>query len=382
MPKWDLGWTIYVDYDNDGVLDAGEPSAVTAADGTYTISGIVPGTWRVKEVAQAGWTQSYPAGGYHEETFTSGAALTDNDFGNWRPASKSGMKFHDLDADGVKDAGEMGLAGWTIYVDYDNDGVLDAGEPSAVTAADGTYTISGIVPGTWRVKEVAQAGWTQSYPADPDYHEEIFTSGAALTNNDFGNWTTATKSGMKFEDMDADGVKDPEDTGLAGWTIYVDYDNDGVLDAGEPSAVTAADGTYTISGIVPGTWRVKEVAQAGGHRAIQLILTTAKKPSPAGFALTNNDFGNWTTATKSGMKFEDMDADGVKDPEDTDLRAGPSMWTMTMMKHWMPRTVRSGEGGAYHHRNQPWDLEGEGSGPKDGHRAIRTWLRRNLRKQR
>ena len=154
------GWTIYVDYDNDGVKAAGEPSAVTAADGSYTITGINPGTWRVKEVAQAGWTCSYPALGYHEETFTSGAVLTGNDFGNWQPATKSGMKFNDLDADGVKDAGEPGLAGWTIYVDYDNDGVKDAGEPSAVTAADGSYTITGVNQGTWRVKEVAQAGWT------------------------------------------------------------------------------------------------------------------------------------------------------------------------------------------------------------------------------
>jgi len=85
------------------------------------------------------------------------------------------MKFEDLDADGVKDAGEPGLSGWTIFVDYDDDGTLDAGEPSAVTAADGTYLITGINPGTWKVKEVAQAGWTCSYPS-PCYHQETFTS--------------------------------------------------------------------------------------------------------------------------------------------------------------------------------------------------------------
>ena len=46
------------------------------------------------------------------------------------------MKFEDLDADGAaREAGEPGLPGWTIYVDYDNDGVKDANEPSAVTGA-------------------------------------------------------------------------------------------------------------------------------------------------------------------------------------------------------------------------------------------------------
>ena len=38
------------------------------------------------------------------------------------------MKFHDLNADGVKDAGEPGLAGWTIYL-VGTDGTGNAGEP-------------------------------------------------------------------------------------------------------------------------------------------------------------------------------------------------------------------------------------------------------------
>ena len=37
-------------------------------------------------------------------------------------------------------AGEPGVGGVTIYVDYNDNAKLDSGEPSAVTAADGTYT--------------------------------------------------------------------------------------------------------------------------------------------------------------------------------------------------------------------------------------------------
>ena len=64
-----------------------------------------------------------------------GEFSSDSGFEEWKVrtidlATKSGVKFHDLDADGAaREAGEPGLAGWTIYVDYDNDSVHDVGEP-------------------------------------------------------------------------------------------------------------------------------------------------------------------------------------------------------------------------------------------------------------
>ena len=57
-----------------------------------------------------------------------------------------GTKFHDLNADGKRDAGEPGLAGWRIWADYDDDGVRDSGEPFDDTDASGRYTIEGIKP--------------------------------------------------------------------------------------------------------------------------------------------------------------------------------------------------------------------------------------------
>ncbi|MFC1982622.1 prepilin-type N-terminal cleavage/methylation domain-containing protein [Chloroflexota bacterium] len=107
----------------------------------------------------------------------------------FRTTSMSGTKFHDLDADGVgwEDDDEPGLGGWTIFVDYDDDGNLDAGEPSDITDADGKYTLYGIASGTWKVKEVIQAGWTNSYPA-LGYHEEIFHLADSLTGRNFGNY--------------------------------------------------------------------------------------------------------------------------------------------------------------------------------------------------
>jgi len=281
-------------------------------------------------------------------------------------ATKSGMKFHDLDADGVKDAGEPGLGGWVIYVDYDGDGTRDVGEPFATTASDGTYEITGIVPGTYKVREEGQSGWTCSFPnagtetapvtSTQCWYEETFEEGADLVGNDFGNWTTASKTGMKFHDLDADGVKDAGEPGLGGWVIYVDYDNDSVRDAGEPFATTSSDagtlGQYTITGINPGTWNVREEGQTGwtcsypnaGTEAAPVTSTQCwySETFESGDALTNNDFGNWTTASKSGFKFYDNDTDGVFEPL-------PDLQNDTKLSGWVIELWRwSGSAWVFH----------------------------------
>jgi VCBS repeat-containing protein len=75
----------------------------------------------------------------------------------------SGVKFNDLDGNGVRDPGEPGLPGWTVYADLNDNRQLDAGEPFTVTGADGSYTLT-LPPGSYVVREVLQAGWRQTAP--------------------------------------------------------------------------------------------------------------------------------------------------------------------------------------------------------------------------
>jgi len=72
--------------------------------------------------------------------------------------------------------------------------------------------------------------------------------------------------GSKFHDLDADGVWDqPEEPGLEGWHIYVDADEDGQFDPGEPDAWTDVNGAYAITGLAPGTHTVAEEVRPGWH---------------------------------------------------------------------------------------------------------------------
>ena len=69
-------------------------------------------------------------------------------------------------------------------------------------------------------------------------------------------------SGYKWHDLDSDGVWDNSEDALANWTIFIDADQDGVLDEGETSTVTDANGLYLFTGLNPGTYTIAEVQQA------------------------------------------------------------------------------------------------------------------------
>ena len=70
----------------------------------------------------------------------------------------AGSLFHDYDANGIADAGEPKLAGWTVYVDENGNNVRDVGEVSAVTDAQGRYLLEGVTLGTAIVRADVPAG--------------------------------------------------------------------------------------------------------------------------------------------------------------------------------------------------------------------------------
>ena len=360
LPGWDI--RAYAD-DGDGLLEPGEGSlrgsALTEASGSYSLT-LAPGTYVICEVAQAEWEQTAPAGaacgvdvtglgaGGYSVTVGPGAAAPGNDFGNrLRRSRLAGIKFLDENGDAVQAAtGEPGLADWTIrvYADADSDGVVDADEAvvsSAQSATDGSYGFT-LAPGSYVVCELAQDGWEQTAPSDgscaavsglaPGGHGLTLAPGQVLGARDFGNrLRRVTIAGVKFSDEDGNGVQAPSgEPPLSGWTIrvYFDADADGVLDAGEAVAAfqaTGADGSFDFT-LPPGRYVVCEVAQVdweqtapapgGGACAAALELASGghSVSLAPGDEAADRNFGNrLVRAAVSGTKFEDVDADGVRD---------------------------------------------------------------------
>ena len=112
-----------------------------------------------------------------------------------------GTKFHDANGNGLRDEGDVGLAGWEIFIDLNENGLLDDDEPRAVSQADdaatagvdetGFYRITHfppnpttgiskrLPPDTYTVAEVRQANFRPTLP-----RELVFESLPQITNQD------------------------------------------------------------------------------------------------------------------------------------------------------------------------------------------------------
>jgi hypothetical protein len=69
--------------------------------------------------------------------------------------------------------------------------------------------------------------------------------------------------GAVFADANSDGVRSRKETGLAGQTVFIDYNLNGMLDDGDVSTTTDSRGNYHVSGVAASDYRVRVVVPAG-----------------------------------------------------------------------------------------------------------------------
>jgi hypothetical protein len=71
---------VFIDADNDGRFDSNERSAITNAQGRFTLNGVTAGTIRLR-VVLAGSTPTSPSNGLHVFTAGEGQVITGRNFG-------------------------------------------------------------------------------------------------------------------------------------------------------------------------------------------------------------------------------------------------------------------------------------------------------------
>lgn len=306
------GWTVFVDYDRDAVLDADEPSAVTDIDGECFITGVPRGTWDVRQVLEPGWAPSVGFASF-ERVQVRDNETTDVLFLNV-PAANGGIEgvvWNDVNGDGVRQASDPGLSGWTVFVDLDNNGDPDPGEPTDVTDADGVFAFPDLPTGDYRVREILPLNWDPTIGYDAN--AQVFVSPASIAYVDFGNFNTGTLGAIRgtvWNDLNADGVRAPSDVGLSGWTVFIDANANSTLDVGEQSAVTDALGNYSFPSVIEGTYRVMEELQAGWN--VSPGYSVARNVVVIGDNTAVADFANYTPTlgSISGRVWNDQNGDG------------------------------------------------------------------------
>jgi len=224
--------------------------------------------------------------------------------------SISGMVFSDVDGDGIRDVDETGLSGRTVYDDTNNDGQRELYEPFTKTDSNGNYKLTDMAARTHRIRQVLPGGSRQSFPSNMLSQTVALGAGQAAGDKNFGSTNLALINGTIFVDFDANGTKDTEDKTLAGWTVYVDSNQNGVLDKGEPSAVSTSAGTYAIT-VPAGSYRLREIPQTGFR--ITTPASTFYDFSVGDGETTVKFFGNTTNVLISGSVFNDPNANGSKD---------------------------------------------------------------------
>ncbi|MFO0889623.1 MAG: SdrD B-like domain-containing protein [Isosphaeraceae bacterium] len=328
------GWTVFLDLDHNRIVDPGEPTAITDADGQYRFTNVPADEYRVTEVLPAGWE---PTAGFddRQDVVVTALATSTQDFGNFSLGSGAivGTVWNDLNNDGDRsvDPGtgaftEPGLAGWTVFLDLGGDGNLDPGDPTAITDESGHYAFLGLAGGSYQVTEVVPEGWS---PADGFGTSQLVdvNAGETATAEDFANFTVLNGSirGTVWNDVNRNGIRDTDlsgaftEPGLAGWVIYLDRNRNGIADEGEPTALTDGSGLYTFPDLQVGEYEVREVLPAGWETAPtfddnQSVVVLSGVETVAG------DFANFNLSTAipgsiAGIVWDDANANGLRDTD-------------------------------------------------------------------
>jgi hypothetical protein len=155
----EAGWSVFLDYNNDGKHESNEPIEQTSnPDGAYAFTPTFD--------SKTGW-DPVPVGKAFNvvlvvpapQNFAAVAPATvtydgqNTELVPFMLQERSAIKgtvFEDANGTGPK-KGATPIAGATVYLDLNHSGVRDPGDPTAITDAAGHYEFANLAPGTYTV---------------------------------------------------------------------------------------------------------------------------------------------------------------------------------------------------------------------------------------
>lgn len=329
----------YVDLDGDGERDSNEiglagvtivlsengveiGTTVTDILGNYSFT-VESGTYELEERIPLGYTQTEPDNGIHTVSVAPGGTTSGFNFGNQlttNDASICGYKFNDLNGNGEQDPGELGMLGWTLQLDY----ISPSGPVTitTITGDKGDYCFRGLPPGAYTLSEPPVLGWTQTVPTAPNTYSVQLTAGQSVRGFRFGNTlkqTTGVICGIKYNDLNGNGVQDREEPGIPEWPVILGGTTiDGIK--------TDINGMYCFDNLKPGEYTVSEEQKDGWKQTEPPSPGTYSFVLRPGDRIEKIDFGNQVDlpdGSLCGIKFNDLNQNGKQDEGELGIPGWP-----------------------------------------------------------
>lgn len=335
---------VFNDHNGNGIRDFGEgglagkkvmlsgsrvDSVLTDSSGNYSFRRLFAGSYIVGQVIPTGWLSTLPASAVYNIQIRVGQEISDLDFGTFKLGYITGLKFHDINNNGIRDGADSGLASWRIRLAKD-------GLPfdSALTSATGSYSFPNLTPGTYTVSEGILATWTQTLPSFPGTYSEPLRSGDSLTNRNFGNYQQAagTVTVRKWRDPDSD-VSTSTGRTPAAWSLRLYRDSVATSTLLIDTIATA----FSVANLLPGRYIAVEADSSGWIPIGRIRNGTTLIPGPATrdtFTLGTNqsytiEFVNFQPNRLVVRKFRDMDGNLATTNDLVRVRWGFELWRGT-----------------------------------------------------
>jgi hypothetical protein len=199
-----------------------------------------------------------------------------------------GVVFNDANGNGVNDAGEANLSGYTIQA-VQNGRVVGSTVSNALQ-----YQLGSLPDGTYTIQAVPLAGSSLTTPLTP-YTVTISGHNDTVSGKDFGETTSlaggsSTISGTVFTDSNGNHVQDAGETGLANVRVYLDAKNAGHFVKTDLSVFTDSSGNYSFASLPAGKFRVRVVTPSGFHTIFPAANAAHKITLTAGAQITGQNF--------------------------------------------------------------------------------------------
>lgn len=312
---------IGADLNNNGVLDAGEPSAQTQGvslwlqmyvpvDGPCTILADVP----------AGYALTTPAAS--PVYLQAGSSVFAGEIGVRQTAGGviRGTVFYDTNGDGGRAPGEPAtpdVAAPLVYLDLNANGVFDYGaEPAAAPGPDGSFVIpTPAVDSTYLVR-LDTTGLSGASTTPLPLAVAVSSGGAQTVSIGWQATAGGILTGSVFNDANGNGTRDTGEglPAMNGLVVFDDVNNDGVFENGESIALIASDGTFTLA--VNTDRSVRPWVESFSGAIAPFTVTT---PNPGLVALTGGAvrtvpaFGLQADTRVSGLVYSDLNGNGAWD---------------------------------------------------------------------